>query len=269
MDPIAKTAYYCCGVRMLDAQSAQPVCGDHLAERFMDAEGRALFQPFLRCTAPSRSNAARHRIIDDLLRDRLAADPGLRVVLLGAGFDTRAFRLAGGQWLELDQAPLIARKSRILPESDCPNPLRRVPIDFARQSLSHVLADHLDDDAPAVVVLEGVSMYLSRDALATSLAALKACLPSHSLICDLMTRHFARRYGARLRAQIARLGGDFSELMDDPAAFVIEHGYRHAGRHSIAGRALDHGSIRIPRWVFNSLLRSLRDGYRVHLFEHP
>ena len=68
MDPIAKTAYYCCGVRMLDAQSADPICGDHLAERFMDAAARDLFRPFECFRAPNRSNAARHRIIDDLLK---------------------------------------------------------------------------------------------------------------------------------------------------------------------------------------------------------
>ncbi len=269
MDPIAKTAYYCCGVRMLDARSANPVCGDDLAERFMDADALALFQPFERFKAPNRSNAARHRIIDDLLRARLADQPGLTVVLLGAGFDTRAFRLSGGQWLELDQAPLIHLKEAVLPATDAPNPLTRVAVDFARNALPDILSAHCPADTPIVVVMEGVSMYLSPDALGGTVAALQQSLPRHTLICDLMTRHFARRYSARLRAQITTLGGDFAELADDPSACLVARGYRSHEPHSIAGRAVALGAVRIPKWVFNTLLRSLRDGYRVHVFDYP
>jgi O-methyltransferase involved in polyketide biosynthesis len=42
-------------------------------------------------------------IIDDLLREELVANPNLTVVIIGAGFDTRAFRLQGGTWIELDE----------------------------------------------------------------------------------------------------------------------------------------------------------------------
>jgi len=28
MKPISKTAFYCCGVRMQDAESSNPICGD-------------------------------------------------------------------------------------------------------------------------------------------------------------------------------------------------------------------------------------------------
>ena len=34
---------------------------------------------------------------EDLVREALRADPHRRVILLGAGFDTRAFRLTGGR----------------------------------------------------------------------------------------------------------------------------------------------------------------------------
>lgn len=267
MDPIAKTAYYCCGVRMLDAHSPRPVCDDRLAERFMDAEARAIFRPFQRFTMPNRANAARHRIIDDLLRERLAAKPALNVVLLGAGLDTRAFRLAGGRWLELDQPPLIALKERTLPAADAPNPLRRVAVDFAREPLGDALAPWCDPAGDTVVVMEGVSMYLSPTTLSDTARALRERLPRHTLVCDLMTRGFAARFGGRMRAEIARLGGRFGELMDDPAGFLAAQGYRPAGHRSIAERAVAHGSLKIPRWLLDTLLRSLRDGYQVHVFE--
>jgi methyltransferase (TIGR00027 family) len=264
VDPIAKTAYYCCGVRMADARSARPVCGDELAQRFMDAEARALFKRFEHFRGPNASNAARHRIIDDLLRERLAAESGLRVLLLGAGFDTRAFRLQGGQWLELDQPALIARKEAILPASEAPNPLQRLTIDFARERLADKLAPWAGA-APTMVVMEGVSMYLGPEELASTLHTLGQLLPGHTLVCDLMTRTFARRYSGRLRRRIMELGGNFAELLDDPEGLITAQGYRPLARHAIAGRAVEHGSIPLPRWLFNTLLRSLRDGYQVHV----
>ena len=266
MDPIAKTAYYCCGVRMADAQSARPVCGDHLAERFMDAESRAVFARFRHFRGPNASNAARHRIIDDLLRERLAAEPGLRVLLLGAGFDTRAFRLKGGQWLELDQPALIARKDAVLPAANAPNPLQRLAIDFARERLADKLAPWAGA-APAVVVMEGVSMYLEPEEVRSTLSTLGELLPGHTLVCDLMTKTFARRYSGGLRRRIMELGGNFAELLDDPEGLVAAQGYRLLARHSIAGRAVEHGSVPLPRWLFNSVLRSLRDGSQVHVLE--
>lgn len=267
MDPIAKTAYYCCGVRTMDAHSANPVCGDTLAERFMDAEAKAVFKHFEDLGYPNASNAARHRIVDDLLRERLAANPQLRVLLLGAGFDTRAFRLHGGDWLEVDQPSIIAIKNKIMPAAGAPNPLGRMTMDFAKDRLEDKLAEWSDATLPTVVVMEGVTMYLSPEQFADTAQALHRLLPRHTLICDLITRRFARRFSAKLRRRIVALGGEFAELMDDPASLVASQGYRQAASFSIPGRAAEHGSVRLPRWLLNTLLRSLRDGYRIYVFE--
>lgn len=97
----ARTAWYCCGVRWADAQKKAPICGDHFAEIFMDEEARALFEPFASLRMPNATSVTRTRIIDDWLRDRLLADPEQLVVILGAGFDARAFRLPGGRWAEM------------------------------------------------------------------------------------------------------------------------------------------------------------------------
>ena len=263
---IARTAYYCCGVRAADACSSDPVCGDVLAKRFMDHVASDVYRRFERFAPANAANAARHRIIDDLLRSRIAADPRTAIVLVGAGFDTRAFRLPGGHWLEIDQAALLARKEAVLPAGSAPNPLVRHAVDFATVDLAAVIRG-AGVAPPAVVVLEGVSMYLGAAALATTLAALRRALPVHTLVVDLMTALFARRYGRGLRQAIRSLGGDYGELADDPVGRVAAAGYRWSTGYSIAGRAVDHGSVRMPRWLLSTVLASLRDGYRVHVFE--
>ncbi|MBN9509737.1 MAG: class I SAM-dependent methyltransferase [Alphaproteobacteria bacterium] len=266
VSPIAATAYYCCGVRARDAASPRPICNDHLAQRFMDAEAEAIFAPFAGLRAPNGSNIVRHRLVDDILRARLAEHRNLRVVLLGCGFDTRAFRLTGGTWLEFDEPALLARKEAVLPAAEAPNALCRLATDFSPADLAAQLRAHADG-GPAVVVMEGVSMYLAAAQLQGSLATLRAALAGHTLLCDLMTRRFARRFGGALLARIRALGGAFGELSDEPAASVTTAGYRLLGRQSIPGAAVAQGAVPIPRWLLATLLRSLRDGYQLYRFE--
>lgn len=266
MDPIAKTAYYCCGVRAADAASPTPVCGDQFAQRFMTPAGREIFKNFERFRLPNATNATRARIIDDWLRERLNAVPDLRVVLVGAGFDTRAYRLDGGHWVELDQPSLIAAKNAALPIAEARNPLQRVAIDFSSESL----ADRLKPWAtaqPTVVVMEGVSMYLTVEQLQATLAALRQAFPQHTLICDLMTAYFVRRFGGAIQAEIAKLGGRFAPPVADPAGAVAAMGYNQIRRVSMVARARELGAIRIPGLLLNTFLRGLRDGYCAYQFE--
>ncbi len=64
IQPLALTAFYCCALRAADAASANPVCGDSLAARFIDEETLARLQPALRFSKPAATNVARHRIGD-------------------------------------------------------------------------------------------------------------------------------------------------------------------------------------------------------------
>ena len=136
---VARTAWYCCGVRWADAQKREPICGDRFAELFMTDEAQALFRRFADLKYPNIANATRARIVDDWLRDRLLGDPEQRIVILGAGFDARAFRLPGGRFLEIDEAALIAEKERVLPAARSPQPLTRMAIDFSAERLEDKL----------------------------------------------------------------------------------------------------------------------------------
>jgi hypothetical protein len=82
-----------------------------------------------------------------------------------------------------------------------------------------------------------------------------------------MTRAFERRWGGPMRRRIRDLGGAFAPLFEDPAAFVESLGYRERSVVSLAGRAAELGAVPIPRWLMNTVLVSLRDGYRLHVFD--
>ncbi|MGH7341547.1 MAG: class I SAM-dependent methyltransferase, partial [Candidatus Rokuibacteriota bacterium] len=124
----------------------------------------------------------RHRYIDDRLAQALAGGHIRQVVLLGAGYDTRAYRfataLAGRPVFEVDfpatsnrKARILARHARELPPVD----VRRVEIDFQTQSLEErLLASGFAKGSPTFFVWEGVSMYLRRQAVKGTLRAIAA-----------------------------------------------------------------------------------------------
>lgn len=263
--PVARTAFYCCALRAVDAARTAPVCGDGFAARFVDELTRRELAPLLAHWGPGAANVARHRLIDDLVRERLTLQPGLRVILIGAGFDTRAFRLPGGCWVEIDDPALIAFKEERLPASSAPQPLERRAVEFGRVPALDYLAPLAGDDA-ALVVIEGVSMYLDDATLGTLAAAVRARLPRATLIIDLMTAGFRRHYTHVLEWSLARFGARLAARGRPPCEIVERAGYRQTQSVSIVGRAREAHTVYIPGWLFDGLLRELRDGYAVQVF---
>lgn len=266
MKPISQTAFYCCGVRMLDAERDKPVCGDVYAKVFMNEDGLRILETFKDETGPNSSNVARHRIVDDLLRDELAANPNLRVVIIGAGFDTRAYRLHGGTWIELDEPQVIAYKNERLPASDCPNKLQRIPIDFSTELLPDKLAPFAGGD-PTVVVVEGVFMYLEQPAIEHLLQTLHRLFPQHKLICDLMTRKFFEKYGRTIHEKLTGMGATFKFTADNPEEIFVQNGYQRVARFSMVQKSTEFEGRRVPKILFRTLLRTLASGYAIYVFE--
>ncbi len=103
---------------------------------------------------------------------RRAADDGIaQVVVVGAGYDSRAWRLArpGVRFFELDHPATQADKRRRAPAGGP----TYVPADLARTSPSAALAGSgFDEGQRALFVLEGLVMYLAEADVRALLAAL-------------------------------------------------------------------------------------------------
>ena len=215
MKPISKTAFYCCGVRMQDAERSTPVCGDIYAKTFMNEDGLRILEAFKDETRPNTTNVGRHRIIDDLLRQDLLANPNLLVVIIGAGFDSRAYRLKDGTWVELDEPQVISYKNERLPVSGSENELHRIPIDFSTESLEEKLSSYAHR-SPVTIVIEGVFMYLEEEVIRQLLQTLQRLFPQHKLICDLMTRDFFEKYSKTLHEKVTGMGASFKFTVENP-----------------------------------------------------
>lgn len=260
------TAFYCCAQRERDAGEADPLCGDHYASRFLDEGLRERLAPLLGDAAVQASNMARHRIIDDRVRDALASDPGRRMLIVGAGLDTRAFRLAGGRWFEFDHPSILAIKERELPERTAPNSLMRIAYDHRRDALAETLAPYAGDDE-AIVVLEGVSAYLDHDALEALAGTVRAALPRAQLVTDLSTAAFRRVFLHGLAAQLAVLGVPFASGDRHPREAFESAGWRAIATTSIADRVRIRRPGLLPRLRSQQAERMQREGYAIWTFE--
>jgi methyltransferase (TIGR00027 family) len=112
----------------------------------------------------------RKRYIDDRLVEALRA--GLEAVVnLGAGFDTRLYRLPGVSALpvfEVDLPANIALKARKLQQilGKVPAHVRLVPVDFTRQDLGSVLQAHgYHSQMQSFFIWEAVTQYLDEPAV--------------------------------------------------------------------------------------------------------
>jgi methyltransferase (TIGR00027 family) len=134
---------------------------------------------------PRPSAVARTRFIDDAVTRW--ADECEQLVLLGAGFDTRAHRLPAAGSLrtfEVDHPATQARKIAIVAgEGLDTRRVMYVPVDFERDRLDvELLADGFDPARPSIFVWEGVTNYLTESAVDATLAVVRTLAAPGSVL---------------------------------------------------------------------------------------
>lgn len=180
----------------------------------------------------------RKRFIDDAL-DRAVGSVD-SVVVLGAGLDTRALRLARRSDVpvfEVDQPVNTARKASAIRRSlgALPASVRLVPVDFERDDLIGALRDNgFRAEGRVFVIWEGVTQYLTEDAVRATLTALQPLGAGSRLVFTFVRQDFldgTAMYGAdilynrfRRRRQVWRFGLQ----PEDVASFVADYGWRLA-----------------------------------------
>jgi len=159
----------------------------------------------------------RTRLIDDALVAALAAGAN-QVLLLGAGYDCRALRIPGAaraRFFEIDRAALLTAKRAQL--GPAPAHVVDVAADLEQSMPDEPLRRAgFSPDARSFAIWEGVSNYLSRAAIETTLAWLgggldpdevPALLERHGLDVDSddSTEEIGRRLGTRGGAAFYRV----------------------------------------------------------------
>ena len=180
--------------------------------------------------------ACRKRFIDDRLEEALADVDA--VVILGSGLDTRGLRLARRSDIpvfEVDLPANIARKTAAVQRAigAVPPSVHLLPFNFERDDLFAALTGQgYRTDARTFVIWEGVTQYLTEDAVRATLTALQSAPAGSRLVFTYVRRDFIdgrNMYDAavlykrfRQRRQVWKFGLDPADV----AAFVDAYGWR-------------------------------------------
>lgn len=107
--------------------------------------------------AMSSGVIARTIVLDHLVQQYLTAQPGAVVVNIACGLDTRCYRMQGySHWYNLDLPETIGIRARLLPESGTISQIAQSAMEDWGGSIA-------ETDAPALVIIEGLTMYLTQE----------------------------------------------------------------------------------------------------------
>jgi len=176
---------------------------------------------------------ARSRFVEDELS--VAIKQGIRqFVVLGAGLDTFAYRNrhsdAGLKVFEIDYPATQEWKRSQLNAANIsiPESLTFVPIDFESQSLRDRLQEvGFKADKPSFFSWLGVTMYLNKETVMSTMKYITSSTPSGSLIIFDYTvppssQNFIRRFVFRLLARKMAVIGEPWQTFFDPQQLAIE-----------------------------------------------
>lgn len=144
------------------------------------------------------SQIYRTRILDETVQEALARGIG-QVVILGAGLDTRPYRLPGieqAHVFEVDLPAVQEEKKKKLRKryGQLPTHVTFLALDFDTQHLPAALSKTTFDPAsPAVFIWEGVTQYLSQEAVRQTLACVGTSAPGSILIFTYILKSLIER----------------------------------------------------------------------------
>jgi methyltransferase (TIGR00027 family) len=210
------------------------------------------------------SGVVRTRMIDDLVCDAIRTG-ARQLVLLGAGFDSRSYRLKEAMGIltyEVDHpATQTAKRERLqsgmgkLPEN-----VRFVAVDFEEDNLeTELVKAGFDTKIPTVVVWEGVVSYLTESAVSNNLTLLARLLaPCSQLVFTYVHRgaldgSISFQGSRRWKSWVKRSGEPFIFGFDPvtlsetlrPYGFLLqsdESTAKAAGRYNPSTRRKETGS---------------------------
>lgn len=227
------------GVRAAETCSPSPLINDPWANDLAGPHGRLLAGRFMQ-TLPQLQRMVSARTADvDQLVARLLSHGLTQLVLVGAGYDMRPFRLLRNHpevhTFELDLPHMVEDRAALLTRLIDLPAIRRtqIPFDLRLQTVPEALSHSHGFDASAVTlfVVEGVSMYLKperferlitgvRDLLGNLKSVLWLDVVSQAVIDQRTGFDSADAFVESMQ----RLGEPFILGLDDPAAYFRDFG---------------------------------------------
>lgn len=231
MNAVSMTAFWMAAERAREALRPDRLFDDPLAAVLAGTEGVDLMTRMEVDLPVNPTIPIRTRFFDDSIIRALADHQLGQVLLLGAGMDTRAYRLDLPIVFEVDLPALLevknARLAQVSAQPRCP--LVGVGLDLTGRWTEHLVAAGFERESPSVFVAEGLLGYLAEadvhrflsdvDGLAAAGSVLLADVSGRS---SLDSPYLVSWYQRLADNGIA--GARFGT--DDPEGLLAAHGWR-------------------------------------------
>jgi O-methyltransferase involved in polyketide biosynthesis len=195
--------------RALHSRSADPVLSDPWAEQAVERIDYDFASIKLTRLHPL-TVAIRARQFDIFTQDWIAENPASTVLHLGCGLDSRVYRVDPPptvRWFDVDYPEVIDLRRKLYPA--------RTSYQMIASSLLEAgWLDEIPGDLPAMIVAEGVMMYLPADQGGPLLGRLAAHFPSGRMGFDALSRAGVRMAAAD--RSVSATGARFGWGLDDP-----------------------------------------------------
>lgn len=227
---VASTGLLVAAIRAGESARDEPLFTDPYADKLAGEAGHALLAAAIADAGETSTVqiVVRTRFLDEALLQ--AAQTANQVVILAAGMDSRAYRLAwpvGTTVYELDQPAVIAAKADLLAD-DQPRCHRvAIGLDLADNWPDALTDAGFERQAPATWLIEGLLQYLDEDAVRTLFDRVNALsAPGSTLVYDIVGKTLLTSpMMAPLLEKMAAQGSPWLFGTDEPGELAQRHGW--------------------------------------------
>ncbi len=216
--------------RAMESERPDALFHDPYARRLAGARGDEILRTMPKAKAFAWPMVVRTAVMDEIILRAISRDGVRTVVNLASGLDARAYRLdlpRALRWIDVDLPAMQDYKKEALAAETPRCALEWIPADLAdaaqrRAVLSRVAAG----PTPALVITEGLLIYLEPDQVTALARDLRDCAPLQWWLTDLasprLLKMLERTWGRNLRAG----GAPFKFAPAEGTAFFEPLGWR-------------------------------------------
>lgn len=201
----------------------------------------------------------RSAVFDRWLKERMEADPDAVILHIGCGMDSRIERVGAGEhlWFDIDFPDVIRERKRYYRETEC---YKMLSVDVRTAGWLEQLPG-----GNAIVIMEGVSMYLGLEELQQTLGRICGHFEKTDLLMDCYTTLAAK--ASRVKNPINDVGVTQVYGLDDPK--ILEgNGLRFADEHEMTPAELMDQLRGMEKVIFKALYGGgvAKKMYRLYAF---
>ena len=176
-------------------------------------------------TAMRSGVIARTIVLDRLVGEFLAGHPGAVAVNIACGLDTRCYRLSGySHWYNLDLPETMALRRQLLPEDGDISQI-------AMSAMEDWGGEVRETEAPVLVIIEGLTMYLSERDVQRIFAVIAKRFPRATVLVEVMNPLMAKRFKEK---SIEGSRAKFTwGVKDGKALAALLPGFRYVAEHGL------------------------------------